>query len=104
MLVSKAWVTARGHVDVHGLYCLLPVAMLMSVAYAIVKGYVGICGPAAARGQVDVHGPYCHLGSIGRPWSMLPPETVFLTMGWTSARNHIVSVVHDIPKACTSCC
>lgn len=60
MLTSEFWAISGGHIDVHSLYCLLPVAMSMSVACAIAKDHVVICGPAAVRDQVNVHGPYCH--------------------------------------------
>ena len=59
VLVSMAWISTEGHVDVHGPCCCWGPCW-MWVPVLLLRAVMGSVAYAAAEDPVDVHGLYCH--------------------------------------------
>lgn len=88
----RPWTTSIwpqvSHVDVSGLCCLPPQAMLRSMVYTVPEDHRWVQGLTAARAHIDVHAQCYHWRPCWCPGSILPYESLLVAMGRAAAWDY----------------
>lgn len=101
----RPWTTSIwpqvSHVDVNGLCCLPPQAMLRSMVYTVPEDHRWVQGLTAARAHIDVHanvtteghvdvlGLYCHMNPCWWLWAGQLPGIIWMAMAPCCLRGQV---------------